>query len=224
MSTQQKESALIEFRTEIRKLQLSSRSLPDIENGLATMPELLRRVSHSLGHIVDPSFYTHPAAVHTFKLEDTPKLMSGVKERKYLDMYMRRWQVFSDIKFHMDETISFCTIMNDMRELGITYDSSHRAEWPGERNEMLVYFSPAKWPFIAAELILDLYGTEDSHRGVVVSLMKNVYKGTGIADLETMLSSGLCDDPTILCDWLIMNESKTQISQPSTQAELPVDL
>lgn len=228
MAVHSTDLTLRQFRTEIRRLQLSARSLRDIANGVSQIPDLLRKTSETLGHRVEKAFYDQAAAVYTFKLEETPWFMHGPKDRNYLDKYMRHWQVCSDVTFHTDETISLCTVMNNIREFGVTYDNTRNPEWPGERNEMLLYFSPARWPYVASDLLVNMYKQDSKMHGKIdqyaQKLISEAYADSDFDILKAMFNSGLFDDPLILCDWLVTNESKSRPEDLRTGLTLPIDL
>lgn len=216
-----KDQAIPIFVERIKNLQRSARSMRDIVDDFKSAGPLLREVSQALGR---PDFgldETWKPWVSTFKLQEKPLFSHTFKDRDFLDDFMRPYQMYSPLEYRTDISIDIKLILKSLPELGLFLDNKIGTQLGKSGHDQRLFFSPAKWPFIAAELICKVYTNKYYKQDQVEALLTTFYPGVKMESLPALLDSGLFANPAEFCDWLLTNE----LASPPQDAkvDLPLD-
>lgn len=209
------------FIERIQQLQRSARSTRDIVDSFSSASPLLREVSLALGR---PDFGLGDEWkpwVTSFKLKSRPIFSHTFKDRDFLDNYMRPYQMFSPFEYRTDISIDIKLILTSLPELGLFLDNKLGAQLGKSGHDQRLFFSPAKWPFIAAELICKVYTNKHYKQDQVEALLTDFYPGVKMESLPALLDSGLFENPAEFCNWLMSNESAAPAE--GVKVDLPLD-
>lgn len=214
---------IVQLISDFQNLQCTARTMVDIETAIKAKPLLLKEVCLALGRN-DFSYEGARPSVRCFTLDAAPTLSHTFKDRSFLDKYMHQYQMFSKVRYNTDIMIDLRFIFSNVPELGLAFDNETSDSYKNGAHQQRLFFSPGKWPIIAAHFIQKVYTSERLKRDAADALLDDFYPGINRSELTNILGSGIFEHAGEFCDWLMANTTPATTKQFDTTILNDLDL
>lgn len=197
------------FHDELRQLQQTARSPDDIALWLVKTP-LLARVSDVLCDVRYRPVSNDIPGFNWLEINSDLVITWGGPDRAFYDKHMKHYQVYSFIRYSASHNLNLTVVGDELAKAGLFIVADEQQWLSRELQEEMamgsLFFSPAKWPFVAGELLLDVLSGDTLAHGPVTNVVRDAYPDSDPSTLITMVKAGLFDNGIEVCNWLLENE------------------
>lgn len=209
------------FHDELQLLQQTARSPQDVSLWLVKSP-LLQKVSDILCDVHYRRVTDEAPGFNWLEINSDLVIGWGALDTSFQDKHMKHYQIYSFIRYAASTSLNLHVVGAELAKAGLFIvvdramdaDNEYSRELQEEMTMGSLFFSPAKWPFVAGALVHEVLASDTLEHKPVTELVRDVYPSTDANTLVTMVQTGLLDNGLDVCNWLLENEKPRPVPSP----------